>query len=59
MGILPRGVVGTIVNDFELAIVVPTTGAVNKVRDTGVHTAMKLANWGEKLVYILAARSGS
>jgi hypothetical protein len=53
MGILPRGVVGTIVNDFELAIVVPTTGVVNKVRDTGVHTGMKLANWGERLVYIL------
>jgi hypothetical protein len=53
MGILPRGVVGTIVNDFELAIVVPTTGAVNKIRDTGVSTAMKLAAWGEKLVYIL------
>ena len=53
MGILPRGVVGTIVNDFELAIVVPTTGVVNKVRDTGVSTAMKLAASGEKLVYIL------
>ena len=40
--------------DFELAIVVPTTGAVNKIRDTGVNTAMKLANWGEKIVYVLA-----
>lgn len=53
MGILPRGVVGTITTDFELNIVVPTTGTVNKICDTGVHTAMKLANWGEKLVYTL------
>ncbi len=53
MGILARGVVATIVNDGELAIVVPTTGAVNKIQDRGVTTAMKLAVWGEKVVYIL------
>lgn len=52
MGILPRGVVGTIVNDGELAIVVPSTGAVNKIADRGITTALKLASWGEKLVYI-------
>lgn len=52
MAVLPRGVVATIVNDFELAIVVPTTGAVNKLASKDVTTALKLANWGEKLVYI-------
>lgn len=52
MGILPRGVVATIVDDGELAIVVPSTGTVNRVADKGVTTAMKLANWGEKIVYV-------
>lgn len=52
MGILPRGVVATIVNDGELAIVVPTTGTVKKISDRGITTAMKLAAWGEKIVYI-------
>jgi hypothetical protein len=52
MGILARGVVATIVNDGELAIVVPTTGTVKKVADRGITTAMKLATWGEKIVYM-------
>ncbi|WP_454629693.1 hypothetical protein [Bradyrhizobium cenepequi] len=53
MAILPRGVVATITDDFEITIFVPTTGAVNKVRDTGVSTAMKLATWGERIVYLI------
>ncbi|TAI67630.1 hypothetical protein [Bradyrhizobium sp. Leo170] len=53
MAILPRGVVATITDDFEITIFVPTTGTVNKVRDTGVSTAMKLAAWSERIVYIL------
>ena len=53
MAIMPRGVVATIVDDFEIAVVVPTNGTVTKIKDAGVSTAMKLANWGEKLVYIL------
>ncbi len=52
MGILARGVVAAIVNDGELAIVVPTTGTVKKIADRGITTAMKLATWGEKIVYI-------
>lgn len=53
MAILPRGVAATITTDFELTIFVPTTGLVNKVRDTGVQTAMKLARWGDRIVYIV------
>ncbi|WP_152535371.1 hypothetical protein [Bradyrhizobium sp. Ai1a-2] len=53
MAILPRGVVATITDDFEITIFVPTTGVVNKVRDTGVSTAMKLATWGERIVYLI------
>lgn len=53
MAILPRGVAATITTDFELTIFVPTTGLVNKVRDTGVHTGMKLARWGDRIVYIV------
>lgn len=52
MGILPRGVVATIVNDGELAIVVPSSGDVRKVADRGVTTEMKLGSWGETIVYI-------
>jgi hypothetical protein len=52
MGILPRGVVATIINDGELAIVVPSSGDVRKVADRGVTTEMKLGNWGETIVYI-------
>ncbi len=52
MGILPRGVVATVVTDGELAIVVPSTGETKKVADRGVTTAMKLAAWGEKIVYL-------
>lgn len=53
MAILPRGVAATITNDFEVTIFVPTTGAVNKVRDIGVNTAMKLEAWGERIVYLI------
>ncbi len=52
MAILPRGVAATITTDFELTVFVPTNGNVNKVRDTGVNTAMKLARWGDRIVYI-------
>lgn len=52
MGILSRGVVATIVDDFELVIMVPSSGAVNRIKDSGISTAMKLATWGEKIVYI-------
>lgn len=52
MGILPRGVVATVVDDGELVIVVPSTGVVRKIADKGITTAMKLAAWGEKIVYI-------
>lgn len=52
MAILPRGVVATVVEDGELVIFVPSNGTLNKVKDRGITTDMKLAAWGEKVVYI-------
>ncbi|MCK4554045.1 hypothetical protein KAU19_03715 [Candidatus Parcubacteria bacterium] len=52
IAILPKGVCATIVNDGELAIFVPTAGALNKVQDKHISTGMMLANWNNKVVYI-------
>lgn len=52
MAILPRGVVATVVEDGEITIFVPSNGNLNRVKDRGITTAMRLATWGEKLVYV-------
>jgi hypothetical protein len=52
MAILPTGVVGTIAADGELTLFVPANGNVNKVQDRHVTTAMELAGWRDRLVYI-------
>lgn len=52
VGILPTGVVATIVNDGEMALFVPANGSVNKIVDSAIRTDMALATWGEKLLYL-------
>jgi len=52
IAILPKGVCAAIVNDGELDIFVPTTGAFNKVQDKLISTDMTLANLDNKVVYI-------
>lgn len=52
MAILPTGVVATIVNDGELALFVPTNGNVNKIADRQMTTAVRLASWDDRLLYV-------
>lgn len=53
LAILPKGVCATIVQDGELSIFVPTSDKVTRVKDNQIATDMLLANWGDKVVYIL------
>lgn len=50
--ILPNGVVATVVDDGELTIFVPSSGAVRTAKDRAVTTAMSLATWSEKVIYL-------
>jgi hypothetical protein len=52
LAILPSGVCATIVRDGELVIFVPQNGNVRKVADKNINTAMDLATWGDKVVFI-------
>lgn len=52
LAILPSGVCATIVRDGELVIFVPQNGNVRKVADKSITTAMDLAVWGDKVVFI-------
>ena len=52
MAMLPTGVVATIATDGELTLFVPANGAVNKIADRGVTTAMRLADIDSRLAYI-------
>ena len=51
---LPKGVGATIVRDGELTVFVPQNGTVNKLADKDVATDMRLAHWGDKVLYIRA-----
>ena len=52
LAILQRGVCATIVEDGQLVIFVPSSGAVNKISDKQISTDMTLATWEESVVYI-------
>jgi hypothetical protein len=52
VAILPKGVCATIVDDGELVIFVPANGGMNRAKDRRVTTALALANWEDKVVYI-------
>lgn len=52
VALLPKGVGATIVDDGELIIFVPTSGAVNKVFDKYITTDIALANWDDRVLYI-------
>lgn len=52
IAILPKRVCATIVDDGELDIFVPSSGAVNKIQDKQITADMILANWDNKVVYI-------
>lgn len=52
LAILPNGVSATIVQDGELVIFVPPSGAVRKIADKTIATDMQLFTWGDKVVYI-------
>jgi hypothetical protein len=52
VAILPKGVCATIVDDGELTIFVPANGGMNRVKDQRVTTALALANWEDKVVYL-------
>ena len=52
VSLLPKGVGVTIVDDGELIIFVPTSGAVNKVSDKYITTDIALANWDDRVLYI-------
>lgn len=46
------GVVAVIAADGELALFVPGGADVRKIRDGGIGTDMRLASWGDKLIYV-------
>ncbi len=50
IAILPKGVCATIVDDGQLDIFVPSSGAVNKISDKNISTKMILNNWGDKVL---------
>ncbi len=52
LAILPRGVCATIVQDGELVVFVPSSGAVRKVQDKNINTNMRLFAWDNKVLYI-------
>jgi len=52
LAVLPKGVCATIVQDGELNIFVPSSGAHNKVQDKHISTDMSLTNLGDRVVYI-------
>ncbi len=52
IAILPKGVCAVIAKDGELVIFVPQTGTINRVTDKDVLTAMTLAQWDNKVLYI-------
>ncbi len=52
IAILPKGVCATIVEDGELVIFVPANGQTNKVKDHRITTALALANWEDRVVYV-------
>lgn len=52
IGILPKGVCATIVEDGELVIFVPRSGAMNKIPDKQIATDMLLTNWADTVMYI-------
>jgi hypothetical protein len=52
LAILPKGVNASIIDDGELIISVPSTGAVTKVEDKHLSTKMTLGNFGDQVVYI-------
>lgn len=49
---LPKGVTARIVNDGELEIFVPTSGALRTIADKAIATDMILGNWENTVVYI-------
>lgn len=52
MAILPSGVVATIAQDGELVVFVPTNGKLNRFSDRAATTALRLATWQDKVVYV-------
>ncbi|MFA5993449.1 MAG: hypothetical protein WC823_00655 [Parcubacteria group bacterium] len=52
MALLPKGVMATIVNDGELVIFVPGSGAINKIQDKYIGTDLILGEWDNQVVYV-------
>ncbi len=52
IAMLPKGVCATIVEDGELTIFVPTSGATKKVTDKHITTDMMLSHWENRVVYL-------
>jgi hypothetical protein len=50
--ILPKGVCATIVDDGELVIFVPSSGAMNKIGDKKISTSMQLSRFENAVLYI-------